>query len=136
MINAWAFLNYWGLVPGLPPPKSTPMLRLIQNATLLERNCKSVVDDSTKRRSSEILAAENRKQFSEKVKLGKFSTESEIFLGNRGNLKRGEMHHCLRWMDAPAIAMPFFNLIMCNLVRLFNFARQLNTVPIVGLHNR
>jgi len=24
MINAWAFLNYWGHVPGLPP-KSTPM---------------------------------------------------------------------------------------------------------------
>ena len=26
MINAWAFLNYWGHVPGLPP-KSTPMGR-------------------------------------------------------------------------------------------------------------
>src|SRR6218665_3658749 len=24
VINAWAFLNYWGHVPGLPP-KSTPM---------------------------------------------------------------------------------------------------------------
>ena len=27
MINAWAFLNYWGHVPGLPP-KSTPMATL------------------------------------------------------------------------------------------------------------
>ena len=26
MINAWAFLSYWeGHVPGLPPPKSTPV---------------------------------------------------------------------------------------------------------------
>jgi len=51
----------------------------------------------TKTRSSEILADENRKMFLEKVKLGKFSTESEICFANRGNLKRGEMHHCLRW---------------------------------------
>jgi len=27
VINAWAILNYWGHVPGLPP-KSTPMIVL------------------------------------------------------------------------------------------------------------
>ena len=31
----------------------------------------------------------------EQVKLGKFSTESEDFFGNRGNLKQREMYHCL-----------------------------------------
>ena len=37
------------------------------------------------------------KIFSEEVKPGKFSTESEKFFGNRGeNLKQGEMHHSLR----------------------------------------
>src|SRR6218665_1105726 len=25
VINAWAFLNYWGTCPGCPPPKSTPV---------------------------------------------------------------------------------------------------------------
>ena len=50
----------------------------------------------TKKRSSEILSDENRENFREKVKFGKFSTESETFFGNReGNLKHGEMHHCL-----------------------------------------
>ena len=35
----------------------------------------------------------------EKVKFGKVSTESEILFGNRGgNLKQGEMHHCLKGM--------------------------------------
>jgi len=29
------------------------------------------------------------------MKSGKFSTEADKFLGNRGNLKQGEMHHCL-----------------------------------------
>ena len=43
----------------------------------------------TKKRSSEILADENRKSFWEKVKSGKFSAESEIFFGNRGNVKQG-----------------------------------------------
>ena len=33
---------------------------------------------------------ENRKKILEKVKLGKFSTESEIFLGNRGQSETGE----------------------------------------------
>jgi len=37
----------------------------------------------------------------EKVKFRKFATESEKFseIGG-GNLKQGEMHHCLRGMDA------------------------------------
>jgi len=35
--------------------------------------------------------------FCEKVKLGKVSTDSEKFFGNRGGeiLSRGELHHCL-----------------------------------------
>jgi len=47
----------------------------------------------TKKRLSEILADENQKQFLEKVKLRKFSMESEIFVGNRAdiNLKQGEI---------------------------------------------
>src|SRR6218665_568966 len=48
-----------------------------------------------------MLGDENREIFREKVKLGKFSTKSEKFLGNRGIMKQGEMHHCLRGMDAP-----------------------------------
>jgi len=40
----------------------------------------------TKKKSSEILAAENREIFWRKVKLGKFSAESEKFLGNRGQI--------------------------------------------------
>ena len=54
----------------------------------------------TKKRSSEIVADKNRKFFLEKVKLGKFSADSENFFGNReGNLKQGRMHHCLWGMD-------------------------------------
>ena len=53
------------------------------------------------KRSSEILADENRKIFREKVKFGKFSTESEIFLKLGGNLKQREMDHGLGGMDAP-----------------------------------
>jgi len=49
------------------------------------------------KRSSESLADENRNFLSEKVKRGKFLTESEKFFGNRGKSEtRGEMHHCLR----------------------------------------
>jgi len=40
----------------------------------------------TKKRSSEILADENREILLEKVKLGNFSTESEMFFGNRGKI--------------------------------------------------
>jgi len=40
----------------------------------------------TKKRSSEILADENRKCLGEKVKLGKFSTEAEQFFWNRGEI--------------------------------------------------
>jgi len=38
----------------------------------------------TKKRSSEILADENQKTFVEKVKLGKFYTESENFFREIG----------------------------------------------------
>jgi len=54
-----------------------------------------------KKRSSEILADEKQKFFLEKVKLGKLSVESEKCFGNRGNLKQGEMHHCLRGDGRP-----------------------------------
>ena len=53
-----------------------------------EENSKFVVND--KKKSSEILADENRKTFLEKVKLGKFSAESENFSRNRGECKTGE----------------------------------------------
>src|SRR6218665_3255571 len=49
----------------------------------------------TKKRSSEILA-------DERMKIVKFSTESENFSKIGGNLKQGEMHHGLRGMDAHA----------------------------------
>ncbi len=42
------------------------------------------------------MADANRDIVLEKVKLGKFSTEFEKLLGNGGNLKQREMHHCLR----------------------------------------
>jgi len=47
-----------------------------------------------------MLADENRKICSEKVKSGKFLTESEIFSGNRVKCETEGMHHCLRGMDA------------------------------------
>ena len=58
----------------------------------------------TKKKSSEILADENQEIFREKVKLRKFSTESENFskIGG-GNLKQGGK--CIMvsgGMDAPA----------------------------------
>ena len=40
----------------------------------------------TKQRSSEILADENGKILSEKIKLVKFPSESEIFFRNRGKI--------------------------------------------------
>jgi len=43
----------------------------------------------TKKRSSEILADENHEIFREKVKLRKFSTESEIFSKIGGKSKTG-----------------------------------------------
>jgi len=47
------------------------------------------------------LADENRKIFREKVKLGKFFTESEIFFANSGKFETEEMHHCLRGDGRP-----------------------------------
>ena len=44
----------------------------------------------TKKRSSEILADENRQISGKKVKFGKVYTESEIFRKQRGNLKQGQ----------------------------------------------
>ena len=49
------------------------------------------------KRSSKILADENRNFFGEKVKLGEnfpWSLKNLSEVG--GNLKQGEMHHCLR----------------------------------------
>ena len=56
----------------------------------------------TKKRSSEILPDENGKSFQEKVKLGKFPTESEIFseIGGKSETER----KCIiasEGMDAP-----------------------------------
>jgi len=59
------------------------------------------------------LADENREIFQEKVKLGKFSAESENFFGNRGgrNLKQEEMHHCLMegWTPLNTVKFISFN---------------------------
>ena len=59
----------------------------------------------TKKWSSEILADENREICREKIKVWKFSTESENFSKIGGNLKQwGEMHHGLRgWTPLPII---------------------------------
>jgi len=62
------------------------------------------------------LADENRKFFGEKVKLWKFSTESEIFSEIGGIWNRGEMHHCLRGMDAPGAASVLILLYMYDIV--------------------
>jgi len=54
-------------------------------------------------RLSEILADENRKILSEKVKLGRFSMKSKFFFGNRGKSETGGK--CIiasEGMDAPA----------------------------------
>jgi len=53
------------------------------------------------KRSSEILTDENRKYFWQKVKLVKFSTESEKFSETEGNLKQRGMHHCLKGDGRP-----------------------------------
>jgi len=44
------------------------------------------VEKENFQRSSEILADENGKHFSEKIKLLKFSTESRKIFGNRGEI--------------------------------------------------
>ena len=44
----------------------------------------------TKKRSSEILANENRKMFREKITFRKFSPESEYLSKIGGNMKQGE----------------------------------------------
>ena len=44
----------------------------------------------TKKRSSEMLADENRQTFLEKVKLGKFSMESEKFFRKMGKSETGK----------------------------------------------
>src|SRR6218665_1045873 len=55
----------------------------------------------TKKRSSEILADENRKNFREKVTFGKFSMESENF-SEMGRKSETGGENALRGMDAPA----------------------------------
>src|SRR6218665_2027734 len=61
----------------------------------------------TKKKSSEMLADENREMFREKVQILKFSSESEIFSKIGGNLKQGEMHHGLRGDGRPCPLPPF-----------------------------
>ena len=51
------------------------------------------------------------KFFFENVKLGKFSTESQKFLGNREDVTGSEMHHCLGGMDAPG-GMASFGVVI------------------------
>ena len=55
----------------------------------------------TKKRSSENLADENQKLYLEKVKLGKFSTNMRNFGEIGGNLKQGEIRHCLKGDGRP-----------------------------------
>jgi len=43
---------------------------------------------------------------SEKGNIRKIFHECEHLFRNRGNLKPGEMHHCLRGMDAPDAKLP------------------------------
>jgi len=58
----------------------------------------------TKKKSSEILADENRKIFREKVKFGKFSTESENFseIGKKSETE-GKCIMASGGMDAPVL---------------------------------
>jgi len=54
--------------------------------------------------TKKIVVDENRKFFFGKglrVKLWNFSSSLKFFSEIGGNLKQGEMHHCLRGMDAP-----------------------------------
>ena len=54
------------------------------------------------KRSSEILAGENRKFFGKKVKMWNFSTESEILFGNTRKISnRGKCIIASGGMDAP-----------------------------------
>ena len=53
-----------------------------------------------------FLADENREIFRKKVKLGKFSTESEKFVGNRGEIRNGGKCIIASWGWTPL----FFNL--------------------------
>src|SRR6218665_3831764 len=58
----------------------------------------------TKKISSEILADENRNIFREKVKFGKFSTESEHFSETEENLKqRGKCIIASEGVDVPSL---------------------------------
>src|SRR6218665_3542412 len=63
----------------------------------------------TKKRSSEMLAYENREMFQEKVKSGEFSTE----IGGKSETG-AEMHHCHRlgWM-------PLYPPIPCQSTKTF-----------------
>ena len=80
----------------------------------------------TKKKSSEILAHENLTNFSEKVKLGKFSTESEKYFRNReGNPKQGGNASLPHWgMDAP---VPIYNVMLSEEETLASMAIILNT---------
>jgi len=56
----------------------------------------------TKKRGHKKFWQMNMEIYLEKVKLGKFSTESENVFGNRGEIwNRVEMHHCLRGDGSP-----------------------------------
>jgi len=55
------------------------------------------------------------KSFFPKGQIGKSSTESEKCFGNRGNLKQGEMHHCIRgeWTPLTRSAGPNYESKIC-----------------------
>jgi len=49
------------------------------------------------------VADDNRKIFLEKVKLGKFFTESKIFFNREKSEREEEMHRCLRGDGRPCV---------------------------------
>ena len=71
----------------------------------------------TKKRSSEILADENRKIFREKVTFRKFYTESENLLKIGGKSETRGMHHGLRGMDAPGYLHMYCPILLSVLYR-------------------
>ena len=66
----------------------------------------------TEKRLSEILADENRNIFSEEGKSGKFPRSMTNIFETGGDLKRGEMHHCLRRDGRPCTVF----IIVCRTV--------------------
>ena len=90
----------------------------------------------TKKRSSEIFADENLKNFREKVKFGNFPRSEKFFLETGGNLKKGENASLPKGMEAPGSTyeMTFVLLIVFLHEVLTTCARCLCTIRVLKSH--